>query len=169
MGLLDRLGSASEQGNNLRKLVDSLSRNDETVAIFEPVTSCLLTYRFSSAESVSKVVAGGVAPASKRSYERFLDLGEMDTFPHKQVANNEDAQILANRVKEEFGADHGISVLANLDGTARQKVFIGLNILDRNKGVFEQKIDFQQEDLEEKIVSSVLEVFAREYGRTNRY
>jgi nicotinamide mononucleotide (NMN) deamidase PncC len=168
MGLLDRFGSDPDQESNLRKLVDSLSKNDETVAIFEPVTSGLLTHRFSSAESVSKVVAGGVAPASKRSYERFLDLGEMDTFPHKQVANNEDAQILANRVNEEFGADHGISVLANLDGTARQKVYIGLNILDRNTGVFQQEIDFQQEDLDEKIVNAVLEVFAREYSRMNR-
>jgi nicotinamide mononucleotide (NMN) deamidase PncC len=168
MGLLDRFDSGSDQENNLRNLVDRLSNDDETVAIFEPVTSGLLTHSFSSAESVSKVVAGGVAPASKRSYERFIELGEMATFPHKEVANNEDAQILANRVKEEFGADHGISVLANLDGTAQQKVYIGLNILDRNTGVFEQEIDFQQEDLDEKIVNAVLEVFAREYARMNR-
>ena len=71
-------------------------------------------------------------------------------------------------MKEEFGADHGISVLANLDGTAQQKVYIGLNILDRDTSVFEQEIDFQQEDLDEKIVNSVLEVFAREYARMNR-
>ena len=75
-------GSGSDQENDMRNLVDSLSGNDETVAIFEPVTSGLLTHRFSDAESVSKVVAGGVAPASKKSYERFIQLSEIATFPH---------------------------------------------------------------------------------------
>jgi nicotinamide mononucleotide (NMN) deamidase PncC len=157
------LGDKSEQ-DTAKEVIEVLSSNEENIAILEPATSGLVSYRLSRHDFTSQSLSGSAIPASKRSYEQFISLDEVQGFPHKQVSNNHDAQLLANRVREVMGSNHGLSVIAPLDGTTQQTVFVGVNIGGRQAGVFSQDMNFHKDDVEKKVSEYALRCFLEEYS-----
>lgn len=166
MGFLDNLRGTEESKSSAKELYSVLSTRDETLALIEPVTRGLISYRLSNEEIGSKVLAAGYVPNSFESYQRFIELDPVNSsFPHKQVANDYDAQLLANNVREEASSDHGVSILAAMDGSSNQKVFIGLNLNGQQVGVFKEEINFRQKNIEKKISEFVLKKLISELNR----
>ncbi|MFP4230147.1 MAG: CinA family protein [Candidatus Nanohaloarchaea archaeon] len=165
MSILERFRDEQDE-SSAKKLADKLSSQDRTISVIEPASSGLVSYRLSHNQSTSKVFLEGVIPNSFESYQQFISLDEINSsFPHKQVSNDHDAQLLANNVREQTSADIGVSVLAPLDGTAGQTVFVGLNIDGRQIGVFKEEFDFRSQNVEKKISEFVIFNLLRELSR----
>lgn len=116
MGWLDSIRGQDEEDSTLAKLAGTVAEENETIAIMEPFTSGMLTHQLTKNAIARKIVERTYIPQSTESFQEFVSLRGNQTFPQKELANEEDIQTLAYNLVDSTDADHSIVNLGYQDG-----------------------------------------------------